>query len=94
MKELTVKELREALEGVPDELPVRLSSDTGVDQGYGDIVIELARRVKYSDVDYFEIYANDHCDDMPDCCDDMPDCEKLPDEEFDRIMKLLGGREK
>lgn len=32
MRELTVKELREALVGVPGDLPVRLSSDTGVDQ--------------------------------------------------------------
>lgn len=30
MRELTVKELREALVGVPGDLPVRLSSDTGV----------------------------------------------------------------
>lgn len=62
MKELTVKELRETLEGVPDDLPVRLGSDTGVDQGYGEIIIEMARRVKYEDVDYFEIYANDKDD--------------------------------
>ena len=92
MKELTVKELREALEGVPDDLPVRLSSDTGVDQGYGDIIIEKACWIKGED-GWFDIYANDHCDDMPDC-DDMPNCENLPDDEFNRLMKLLGGREK
>lgn len=44
MQELTVRDLRHALVGVPDDLPVRLSSDTGVDQGMGDIIIELARR--------------------------------------------------
>lgn len=83
---LTVKELREALEGVPDDLPVRLSSDSGVDQGYGDIIIEKACWIKGED-GWFEIYANDHCD-------DMPDCERLPDEEFDGIMELLGERGK
>lgn len=62
MRELTVKELREALVGVPGDLPVRLSSDTGVDQGYGDIIIEKASRVKYGSVDYFDIYANDYAE--------------------------------
>lgn len=73
-KSLTVGELKKALEGVPDELEVRLSSDTGVDQGIGRIIVESARRVKYSlpegqsfedgstGVDYFDIYANDQGD--------------------------------
>jgi hypothetical protein len=65
-KELTVGELKKALEGVPDDIPVKLSSDTGVDQGEGRIIIESARRVNYKtqcgEVDYFDIYAND-CDD-------------------------------
>lgn len=86
MQELTVKDLREALEGVPDDLPVRLSSDSGVDQGYGEIIVEKARWIKGED-GWFDIRANDHCD-------DMPDCERLPDEEFDRIMELLGERGK
>lgn len=68
MKRLTVKELRSALEGVPDELEVRFSSDT--EEAY-EIVIQMARRVKYelpdgkrfantgeTGVDYFEIYGN------------------------------------
>lgn len=59
VKLLTVRELKKALEGVPDELEVRLSSDTGVDQGEGLVIVESARRVKYKDVDYFSIYAND-----------------------------------
>lgn len=71
---LTVGELRRALEGVPDELEVKLSSDTGVDQGTGRIVVEDAYRTKYelpdgrkfedgtTGVDYFTIYANDHED--------------------------------
>lgn len=70
-KALTVGELRKALEGVPDNLEVQLSSDTGVDQGEGEIIIESAKRVNYplpegrhfedgsTEVDYFEIYAND-----------------------------------
>lgn len=64
-KVLTVGELRKAIEGVPDNLEVRLSSDTGVGQGVGRIVVESAKRVKYglpngtTGVDYFDIYAND-----------------------------------
>lgn len=58
-KVLTVGELRKALADVPDELEVQLSSDTGVDQGEGEIVVEMARRVRYENTDYFEIYAND-----------------------------------
>ena len=68
MKRLTVKELRAALEGVPDELEVHFSSDT--EEAY-EIIIQMARRVKYelpngqrfadtgeTGVDYFEIYGN------------------------------------
>ena len=62
MRELTVKELRDALEGVPDDLPVRLESDSGVDQGLGEIIVESARRVTYGSEDYFSVYANDHAD--------------------------------
>lgn len=60
---LTVGDLKKSLEGVPDKLEVQLSSDTGVDQGEGEIVIEMARRVQYGNTDYFEIYANDTCED-------------------------------
>lgn len=38
MRELTVGELRKALEGVPDSLVVKLGSDSGVDQGIGETV--------------------------------------------------------
>ena len=75
-KVLTVGELRKALEGVPDHLKVQLGSDTGIDQGEGEIVVEMARRIKYelpngqrfddtgeTGVDYFEIYANDCLED-------------------------------
>ena len=71
-KVLTVGGLKKALEGVPDELEVCLGSDTGIDQGEGEIIVEAARRIKYdlpegqkfadtgeTGVDYFEIYAND-----------------------------------
>lgn len=79
IKELTVGELRKALDGVPDHLKVQLGSDTGVDQGLGEVIVEFARRVKYelpdgrrfddtgeTGVDYFEIYANDRGEDEDD----------------------------
>lgn len=63
---ITVRELRKALEGVPDDLEVMLSSDTGLDQGEGEIIIEMARRVTYGNpygkADYFQIYANEICE--------------------------------
>lgn len=67
---LTVGKLKKALEGVPDDLEVQLSSDSGVDQGDGEVVVEDAYRVNYKlkdgktfedgtdEVDYFAIYAN------------------------------------
>lgn len=58
-KVLTVGKLKEALKDIPDDLEVRLSSDSGVDQGIGVIIIEDAYRVSYKNVDYFSIYAND-----------------------------------
>lgn len=58
-KNITVGELKEALKNVPDDLEVRLLSDSGVDQGEGEIIIESAKRVSYGTVDYFSIYAND-----------------------------------
>lgn len=80
MKILTVGELRKALEGVPDNIKVVLSSDTGVDQGNeGDIVVQSARRVNYqlpdgqvfadtgeNFVDEFEIYCNEVIEDEDD----------------------------
>lgn len=67
-KRLTVRELRKALEGVPDELEVHFSSDT--EEAY-EIILEQAHRVKYelpdgqrfqdtgaTGVDYFSIYGN------------------------------------
>lgn len=50
-KRLTVGDLRKALEGVPDELEVHISSDY-------EIILSIARRVTYGDVDYFDIYGN------------------------------------
>lgn len=62
-KALTVGELKIALAEVPDCLKVKLRSDTGVDQGEGEIIIEDAKRIRYPAggliVDYFSIYAND-----------------------------------
>lgn len=59
---LTVGKLKEALKDVPDNLEVRLMSDSGVDQGNGQIIVEDAYRVNYGNVDYFSIYANDRED--------------------------------
>lgn len=71
MKELTVGELRKALEDVNDNLIVRISSDTGVDQRDGfECIVENAYEVNYEHKDdknnsthiqYFTIYAN-YCD--------------------------------
>lgn len=71
MKALTVGELRKALECVPDEIEVRLSSDSGVDQGEGEIIVESASHVKYNSktfgvIEYFDIYANDHVEEDED----------------------------
>lgn len=76
MKRLTAKDLRAALEGVPDELEVHFSSDT--EEAY-EIVLEMARRVKYelpngqrfadtgeTGVDFFEIYGNAYDEDDED----------------------------
>lgn len=72
-KQLTVGELRKALEGVPDDLKVELWSDSGVDQCDFDdciVVVEEAWRHQYklsegktfddgsTGKDYFVIYAN------------------------------------
>ena len=72
MSKLTVRELKKALEKVPDELEVELWSDSGVDQSDDDsvVVIEDAYRHTYKlidgkkfedgtdTVDIFVIYAN------------------------------------
>ena len=55
MKPLTVKELKEKLKDIPDDLELRLSSDSGVDQDpEGEIVITDAFRCG----DTFDIYCN------------------------------------
>lgn len=67
-KRLTVGELKNALQCVPDRLEVIFDSDT--EEAY-EIIIEKARRVKYelpdgkkfsdtgkTGVDYFSIYGN------------------------------------
>lgn len=65
MKSLTVGELKKALKNVPNDAIVRLTSDTGVDQGQcgGEIVVEDAYYIHYSGieqtVDFFNIYANE-----------------------------------
>ena len=78
MKELTVGELKKALEDVSDDVIVQISSDTGVDQG-GELgcIVEDAYEVNYplkdnetgeeTHINYFAIYANyrnedDECD--------------------------------
>lgn len=71
---LTVKELKKALKNVPDDLEVKLSSDTGLDQPRFDndeIVLLWAREYYYklpdeetfddgtNEIHYFEIYGNE-----------------------------------
>jgi hypothetical protein len=64
MKPLTVGELKNKLTNVPNDVIIKLSSDTGVDQGYcgGEIVVEDAWYHKswsrYDD-DSFCIYVNE-----------------------------------
>ena len=60
MKSLTVGELKEALKDVPNDTIVRLTSDTGVDQGEFPIVVESASYNTY--YDFFDIYANEEED--------------------------------
>ncbi len=72
-KKLTVGDLKKALENVPEDLEVKLSSDSGVDQCDDDdfdVVVEDAYRHNYTlsigktfedgtnEVDEFLIYAN------------------------------------
>lgn len=70
-EKLTVGKLKKALENVPDELEVKLWSDSGVDQcdDY-EVVVEDAFRHQYTlpdgktyedgtnSIDYFVVYAN------------------------------------
>lgn len=62
-KKLTAGELKKALEGVPDDMEVELSSDTGVDQGYGRIIVESAW-MQGGENGCFTIYANDNIADF------------------------------
>ena len=59
--QLTVGRLRKMLENVPDDVIVELASDTGVDQGLGDIVVEDAYYCapSYNNYRVFIIYVND-----------------------------------
>lgn len=83
-KELTVGELRKSLKGVSDDYPVRLTSDTGVDQGEGEVVIEGCYCMRGSirtKTGYFAIYANDIGDEQ--------DCEPPSHEEDERFKALI-----
>lgn len=82
--ELTVKELRKALEGVPDDAIVMIGSDTGVDQGLGKVVVEGAYMVK----DGFMIYANYLQDDNSN--DQMTDKER---EQMEKEIEFIGELE-
>ena len=56
---LTVRQLRKALENVPDELPVHFVSDAMEDTE--NLIPEHTKRITYEDsygtVDYFRIYG-------------------------------------
>ena len=63
MKALTVKELKEKLNDMPDDLELRLSSDSGVDQcEEGEIVITDAFKCGNT----FDIYCNVYYEDEED----------------------------
>lgn len=66
-KNFTVGELKKVIADLPDDLELKLSSDTGVDQGEGRIIIENVYRVKYENkygkIDYLSVYTNDIIDD-------------------------------
>lgn len=79
-REILAGDLKRALQNVPDDIPVRISSDTGVDQGEGQIIVLDAYEVKYDGNHYFAIYAND-VDDEEDYSEDrtadIGDSERL-----------------
>lgn len=79
-REILAGDLKRALQNVPDDIPVRISSDTGVDQGEGQIIVLDAYEVKYDEAHYFAIYAND-VDDEEDYSEDrtadLGDSERL-----------------
>lgn len=83
-KEILAGDLKRALQNVPDDIPVRISSDTGVDQGEGQIIVLDAYEVKYDGNHYFAIYAND-VDDEEDCNEDR--AADLGDSE--RLLQLM-----
>ena len=58
VKELTVGDLRRAIDGVADDVPVILSSDTGVDQGDGPVIISDASYIEYNNIRYLSIQAD------------------------------------
>lgn len=61
MEELTVGKLKQTLQNVPDNVIVKLTSDTGIDQGCGAVLVLDAGYVNEPlfDMQYFSIYAND-----------------------------------
>lgn len=57
---ITVGQLKNKLKDVPDYVEVELSSDTGVDQGEGKIIVSNAW---YGEINNkFYIYVNDNID--------------------------------
>ena len=73
-KSLTVGQLKEALKDVPDNIPVVLSSDTGVDQGdEGEIVVLSAGRHNYTlpDGQVFEDTGKNYVDEFWIYCNEI-----------------------
>ena len=60
--EMTTGQLKETLKDLPDDLEIRLSSETGVDQGEGTIMIDGWYRVTCGNEDYFAVQANEYMD--------------------------------
>lgn len=61
---LTVGNLKKALENVPDNVPVKLVSDTGIDIGHGEIIVEDAFFANHIEkgqrIQFLGIYVNGH----------------------------------
>lgn len=80
---LTVGQLKEKLANVANDVIIKLASDTGVDQGIGEIVVEDCWYNRWSNK--FEIYCNDEDDEwvcgfkdsgLKPCEEQAIDCEE------------------
>lgn len=94
VKELLVGDLKKKLEGIPDDAPVRLSSDTGVDQGEGSVIISDAYEVKYDGNHYLAIYANDTDVDVDECGESPEDYDRHYEELIKQAIDVINKADK